>query len=133
MMANSRQGSCDAGGFLHAAGEPSNAGVSREMRENGQGCKVTKVHSTDELDLMAGKSAKSEAVKCNSFCMNNYKFVTFLHIYNNIHEFPINFINASRHFTCSRGVLNNVYGTGRHSCLYIAGMTKINICRVVTG
>ncbi len=61
---------------------------------------------------MAGKSAKSEAVKCNSFWMNNYKFVTFLHTTNNVHEFPINVINASRHFTCSRGVLNNVYGTG---------------------
>ena len=61
---------------------------------------------------MAGKSAKSEAVKCNSFWMTNYKFVTFLHTTNNVHEFPIKVINASRHFTCSRGVLNNVYGTG---------------------
>ncbi len=85
---------------------------------------------------MAGKSGKTEAVKCNSFWMNNYKFVTFLHSTNNIHEFPINVITASRLFTCSWGVLNNVYGTGHHSYLYIAGMKveKMNIiCRVING
>ena len=67
-MANLRQGSGDARGFLHgrvSEREHSNAGVSRAR--NAGDLTGLKFHSIYKLNLVAGKSAKSEAVKFNSF------------------------------------------------------------------